>query len=48
MIRTKAIEIVVGFLKQRLPAPITGQIDGGLSGSAGSETLKGLGGLGKV
>lgn len=28
-----AVETVVGFLKDRLPAPIAGQIDGVISGS---------------
>jgi hypothetical protein len=40
-----AIDTVLNFLKQKLPAPIAGQIDGILSGSAGSDALKGLGGL---
>jgi hypothetical protein len=30
-----AVETVVGFLKQRLPAPIAGQLDGVISGGAG-------------
>ena len=30
-----AVETVVGFLKERLPAPIAGQVDGALAGSAG-------------
>lgn len=38
----KAIETVVGFLKQKLPAPIAGQIDSLLSGSSP------LGGIGKL
>ncbi len=29
-----AVETVLGFLKQRLPAPIASQIDGFLSGNA--------------
>jgi hypothetical protein len=36
----QAIETVLGFLKQKLPAPIAGQIDGILAGGAG-----GLGGI---
>lgn len=35
-----AVDTVVGFLKDRLPAPIAGQIDGVLGGAAGA-----LGGL---
>ena len=30
----QAVETVVGFLKQKLPAPIAGQIDAVLSGSS--------------
>lgn len=47
----KAVETVAGFLKEKLPAPIAGQIDGLLSGdvSAAAEQLgnlaAGLGGL---
>jgi hypothetical protein len=43
-----AVETVVGFLKQKLPAPIAGQLDGVLSGGAAAsadDALKGLGGL---
>lgn len=32
-----AVDTVVGFLKDRLPDPIAGQIDGVISGSSGSE-----------
>ena len=39
-----AIETVLGFLKQKLPAPIAGQIDGILSGNM-PDLGKGLGGL---
>jgi hypothetical protein len=44
-----AVDTVVGFLKQKLPAPIAGQIDAVL-GSAGQGTdlgglAKGLGGM---
>ena len=39
-----AVETVVGFLKDKLPAPIAGQIDGLLGGA---DVSKGLGGLGK-
>ncbi len=31
----QAVHTVLGFLKDRLPAPIAGQLDGLLSGSAG-------------
>lgn len=41
-----AVETVLNFLKQKLPAPIAGQIDGLLKGGAqGDDVLKGLGGL---
>jgi hypothetical protein len=40
-----AVETVVGFLKERLPGPVAGQIDGILGGS-GSDGGQ-LGGLGK-
>ena len=39
-----AVETVLNFLKQKLPAPIAGQIDGLLKGGAqGDDLLKGLG-----
>jgi uncharacterized protein (DUF2267 family) len=44
----KAVEVVVAVLKERLPAPVAGQIDAALSGSGGSDAgglAKGLGGL---
>jgi hypothetical protein len=40
-----AITTVVNFLKEKLPAPIAGQIDGILSGSGIGDALKGIGGL---
>ncbi len=40
-----AVDTVVNFLNQKLPAPIAGQIDAILAGSAASDALKGLGGL---
>ena len=41
-----AVQIVLGFLKKKLPAPIAGQIDTLLAGgSASSGLLQGLGGL---
>lgn len=44
-----AVETVLGFLKQKLPAPIAGQIDGVLGSAGGIPNLgdltKGLGGL---
>jgi uncharacterized protein (DUF2267 family) len=39
----KAVEIVVSVLKERLPAPLAGQIDAALSGSGGID----VGSLGK-
>lgn len=44
-----AVEAVIGYLKERLPAPIASQIDGllGSTGSSGGpeDLLGGLGGL---
>lgn len=40
-----AVTTVVNFLKEKLPAPISGQIDALLAGSGVSDALKGLGGL---
>ena len=45
-----AVETVLGFFKEKLPAPIAGQIDGLLAGGTGSlgqatDMVKGLGGL---
>jgi uncharacterized protein (DUF2267 family) len=39
----QAVTVVVGFLKDRLPAPIAGQIDAVIKGGAGG--LEGLGSL---
>jgi len=47
-----AVETVVGFLKERLPAPVAGHLDGVLGGGAGGgiadqagDVLGGLGGM---
>ena len=49
-----AVETVVGFLKERLPAPIAGQVDGALGAAGGAvgtiadragDVLGGLGGM---
>jgi hypothetical protein len=44
-----AVEVVIGFLKEKLPAPIAGQIDsvlGGAGAAKGAQDLaKGLGGI---
>jgi hypothetical protein len=40
-----AVATVVTFLKEKLPAPIAGQIDAVLAGSGVSDALKGIGGL---
>ncbi|GAP15868.1 hypothetical protein LARV_03662 [Longilinea arvoryzae] len=41
-----AVETVLNFIKQKLPAPIAGQIDALLKGeSQGGDVLKGLGDL---
>jgi hypothetical protein len=44
MART-AVETVIGFLKQKLPAPIAGQIDSILEGGGLEQALGGLGSL---
>jgi uncharacterized protein (DUF2267 family) len=31
-----AVETVLGFIKERLPSPIAGQVDGALNSSAGA------------
>ena len=36
-----AVETVVGFLKERLPAPIAGQVDNALASSAGAMGVAG-------
>lgn len=42
----QAVDMVLKFLKEKLPAPIAAQIDGLLSGSGNAEDLlKGLGGF---
>ncbi len=40
----QAVDTVIGFLKQRLPQPVAGQIDAALSGNLG-DVAKGLGGM---
>ena len=44
-----AVDTVIGFLKQKLPAPVAGQIDGLLGGEIDASDLsnlaQGLGGL---
>jgi hypothetical protein len=40
-----AIETVVGFLKDKLPAPIASQIDSLLSSKSPGDLAQGLGGL---
>jgi len=41
----QAVEVVIGFLKAKLPAPVAGQIDGLLAGGAADNVAQGLGGL---
>jgi len=43
----QAVEIVVGYLKRKLPAPVASQIDGILGGGTSqvADVAKGLGGL---
>lgn len=43
-----AAETVIGFLKERLPAPIAGQIDGVVGGGGAGGPLGGLGDLGNL
>lgn len=40
-----AVETVVGYLKDRLPAPIAGQVDKALQGGVAGDLSQGLGGL---
>ncbi|MBI4928811.1 MAG: hypothetical protein HY835_13665 [Anaerolineae bacterium] len=40
-----AVEMVLKFLKERLPDPIAGQLDALISGGGSSDMLKNLGGL---
>ena len=41
-----AVQVVVDFLKQKLPAPVAGQIDSVLKGGGVADTIKGgLGGI---
>ncbi len=41
-----AVDTVIGYLKQKLPAPIAGQIDAVLQGGGGMGNIaKGLGGM---
>jgi hypothetical protein len=42
----QAVDTVLGFLKERLPAPIASQLDSAISGGGGVSGLaKGLGGM---
>ncbi len=41
----QAIEVVLNLLKQKLTAPITGQLDGVLNSGAAGDLLKGVGGM---
>jgi hypothetical protein len=44
-----AVQVVVGFLKDRLPAPITGQIDAVIGGSGAGDAAGGIAkGLGNI
>ena len=40
-----AVDTVVTFLKQKLPEPLSGQLDNLLTGSGTQDLLKGLGDL---
>lgn len=40
-----AVDTVIGFIKQRLPAPLAGQLDGLLAGGGAADALGGLGDL---
>lgn len=41
----KTVKIVVGYLKDKLPAPIAGQIDNALEGGGLGDAAKSLGGM---
>lgn len=41
---TQAVHTVVGFLKERLPEPLAGQLDGALGGEGGGEGSSGIAG----
>lgn len=41
----QAVETVIGYLKEELPAPIAGQIDSLLEGGGLGDVAEGLGGL---
>ena len=43
----QAVEVVIGYLKRKLPAPVASQIDGILGGGTSqvADVAKGLGGL---
>lgn len=43
-----AVETVLGFLKQKLPAPLAGQLDSLIEGGGVSSALGGLGDLGDL
>ncbi len=40
-----AVELIIGQLKTRLPAPLAGQLEAALSGGGGGGLLGGLGGM---
>lgn len=40
-----AVETVIGYLKEKLPEPIAGRLDGVLEGGGLEDVIKGLGGL---
>ncbi len=40
-----AVQIVVDYLKKKLPAPVAGQIDAVLQGGGAAAAAKGLGGM---
>ncbi len=42
----QVVDVVIGFLKDKLPEPIAGQLDSVLSGGGGMDSIKkGIGGL---
>ena len=43
-----AVDTVLGFLKQKLPAPIAGQLDSLIEGGGVTSALGGLGDLGDL
>lgn len=41
----KVVEIVIGFLKTKLPPPVASQVEAVLKGGQAGDLLKGVGGM---